>query len=143
MPDMVATEFIRLNSDWNAEPNAPEPRVSLAEDLLTLEFYPNAFAYTGFRVNETVALKFIGCRRYHLAGTNDEGFYMGQCRFSKLAPAWGEFYEIKGDLLLDKCASKWIDVNLGKGTRHFLFYFRDEAFECDADDFEFVGHNKS
>ena len=42
--------------------------------------------------------------------TGDEGWFRGQCRFSKLAPAWGEFYEIQGDLLLDKLDDEWIEV---------------------------------
>jgi hypothetical protein len=30
-----------------------------------------------------------------LGRTNDEGWYLGQCRFSKVAPTWGEFYHVQ------------------------------------------------
>ena len=66
--------------------------------------------------------------------TGDEGWFRGQCRFSKLATAWGEFYEIQGDLLLDKLDDEWIEVPSSNASEdhHYLFYFRDETFECDA-----------
>lgn len=136
MPDMASTEFVHLNKDWNAEPNAPHPKVTVADGRIILEFFANPWAYAGFQEEDVLALEFLGCSRYRLGGTNDEGWFMGQCRFSKLAPKWGEFYEIKGDLRLDECIHKWTEVNLGEGKRHFLFYFRDETFECDADGFE-------
>ena len=60
---------------------------------------------------------------------------MGQCRFSKVAPAWGEFYEVFGDLRLERCPSDWHEVGRPQPSgRHFLFYLRDSTFECDADD---------
>jgi hypothetical protein len=69
-----------------------------------------------------------------LGATNDEGWYRGQCRFSRLAPSWGEFYEVAGDLLLSKCPNDWryVSQEPGRALRHFLFYLRDETFECDA-----------
>ena len=69
---------------------------------------------------------------------NDEGWYMGQCRFSKLAPEWGEFYEVKGDLLLEKCPNDWKTINTCNGEKHYLFYLRDSMFECDAYKYEFI-----
>ncbi len=66
-----------------------------------------------------------------------EGWYRGQCRFSGIAPEWGEFYEVEGDLLLAQEPNDW-KAGLAKeprqGSRHFLFYMRDETFECDAID---------
>ena len=62
---------------------------------------------------------------------------MGQCRYSHIAPEWGEFYEVTGDLQMEKCPNDWIDVGPPqKRNRHFLFYFRDETFECDAMDWK-------
>ena len=129
-----ATRFTRLNEGWNAEPNAPDPQVSVANHELVVTFAPNPFQYKGFSEDQRVCLIFTGAWRYRMGTVNDEGWYRGQCRFSRLAPAWGEFYEIHGDLRLDNCPRDWIQLRSesAEDARHFLFYFRDEEFECDA-----------
>lgn len=128
----MSTKFIRLNDGWSAGPNAPEPSIEVVGRDLLLSFYINTVD------DERGVLRFKNCSRYHMRGTNDHGWYLGQCRFSKIAPAWGEFYELKGDLKLDECRAKWETVSREfTGSRHFLFYFRDETFECDADEWMF------
>ena len=64
------TEFILLNKNWNAEPNAPDEKIGVINDYLSLSFLLNPWAYKGY----------------------DEAWYSGQCCFSHLAPAWREFY---------------------------------------------------
>jgi hypothetical protein len=135
----MATQFKKLNSDWNAEPNAPAPIVTVTDDRLVLEFYLNSFVYPRFGPDQRGGLRFSGVSRYRLGPTNDEGWYRGQCRFSKIAPAWGEFYEVSGDLLMANGPADWNVVNskAPSGLRHFLFYLRDETFECEAEAWEF------
>lgn len=129
----METAFRKLNAGWNADPNAPEPRVTLSGSDLTLSFRPNPFQFPEYEGVETIHLKFLRCSRYRLGSTNDEGWYRGQCRFSGLAPPWGEFYEVTGDLLLDKAPRDWLVTGEAHDNdHHFLFYFRDETFECDA-----------
>ena len=125
--------FLKQNEGWNAEPNAPYPKVEVKGSSLELEFLANPYRFKEYSDGEKIVLTFDNCLRYRLGSTNDEGWYRGQCRFSKLAPEWGEFYEIKGATWDDKL-SDWIDVgkNVGQQPRHFLFYFRDETFECKA-----------
>ncbi len=127
--------FRQLNDGWNAEPNAPEPCISIEGDGIILRFLLNPFQFTEFEEGQEAELLFKGCWRYRLGRTNDEGWYRGQCRFSGRAPAWGEFYEIEGDLLVDFRGLEWRDGPAPQhdGTFHFLFYLRDETFECDAD----------
>ena len=132
----MRTVFRKLSADWNAEPSAPEPVVSLSGDTVELSFIPNRFIYPNYSEVERVVLSFFGCRMYRLGATNDEGWYLGQCRFSDTAPEWGEFYEVGGDSKLTE-VDDWIDVGeLVGDARHFLFYFRDETFECVAQDWE-------
>ena len=79
-----------------------------------------------------IVLTFHDCWRYRVGTVNDEGWYRGQCRFSGLAPAWGEFYEVRGNLKLEEI-DDWIELSSpAENSRHYLFYFRDEEFECDA-----------
>ncbi|MGE0548001.1 MAG: hypothetical protein AB7O24_11690 [Kofleriaceae bacterium] len=129
------TSFIHLNSDWNAEPNAPEPLIRLDGQVLRLTFAINAFDNNRFKEGDQVELVFSQCWRYRLGSTNDEGWHAGQCRFSGLAPRWGEFYEIRGDLLIDRVRGWRLNGSPPEHSKHFLFYFRDETFECDAADF--------
>lgn len=64
---------------------------------------------------------------------------MGQCRFSRLAPAWGEFYRVSGDSKLLLAPLDWSILPLAVDTsdaEHYLFYFKDETFECVAEGWE-------
>lgn len=135
----MSTAFAKLNADWNAEPNAPNPQVQVWERDVVLSFLLNPFRYPQFKEGDLGQVRFRNCWRYRVGSVNDEGWYRGQCRFSKLAPAWGEFYEISGDLLLAQCAEDWVEVGPKTDTqKHFLFYFRDEEFECDAESWSFT-----
>ncbi len=128
------TRFEQINSGWNAEPNAPEPKVQVSGSDVLLTFYVNAFQFEGFEEDELGILRFTQCQRYRLGPTNDEGWVRGQCRFSKLAPKWGEFYLVSGDDALLYAADDWKLVKPGSGVgKHFLFYFRDDTFECVAE----------
>jgi hypothetical protein len=134
LPDM---SFIQLNRGWNAEPNAPEPRTERHGRDMLLFFLLNAFAFKQFSEDDRGIVRFVRCARYRLGGTNDEGWYRGQCRYSDLAPRWGEFYEIVGiDPLRDQ-PNDWVAIGDSGRARHFLFYFRDTTFECIADDWRF------
>lgn len=133
---MPETTFQKLNDSWNAEPNAPCPTISITDQTLILRFYLNPWISPETEPEDIGELRFQACWRYRLGPTNDEGWWRRQCRFSLLAPGWGEFYEVSGDLRLDRVPSDWwtmIDSDQSPETsRHYLFYFRDETFECDA-----------
>ena len=131
----MPTQFRKLNDGWNAEPNAPEPIVQIDDSEVVLTFLANPFQFPRFAENQRLRLRFVNARRYRLGSTNDEGWYMGRCRFSGEAPGWGQFYEVSGDLKLDRCPTDWRMVGTARPPgRHFLFYLRDETFECEADD---------
>ena len=130
----AGTAFRKLNADWNAQPNTPNPTIRIEGKDLVLAFRPNPYGFPEYEKVKLIELIFSDCTRYRLGLTNDEGWYRGQCRFSKLAPKWGEFYEVEGDLLLSKVPDEWTEgpVEPGAQHRHYLFYFRDDTFECDA-----------
>lgn len=132
------TTFRQLNIDWNAEPNAPNPQIAVEGRDVVVTFLMNSFKFPQFSAEDIGKLRFVSCQRYRLGATNDEGWYRGQCRFSKSAPRWGELYEVGGDLRLDECPGAWVEIGLAQNVlRHFLFYFRDQTFECDALDWKF------
>ena len=128
--------FVQLNRDWNADPNAPEPRVSVVGPDVLLSFYVNAFEFPEFIEGTRAVLRFKRCERYRLGSTNDEGWYMGKCRFSRLAPAWGEFYKVSGEPGLLIAPQDWSVLPTpadAKELTHYLFYLKDETFECVAE----------
>ena len=125
--------FTRLNEGWNAEPNAPGLRLKRVEETLLAHMAPNAFLYPAFAGVREITLRFAGCARYRITPVNDETWHRGGCRFSALAPSWGEFYEIAGDTRDGLDPAPWTAMD-GTGTRHFHFYLRDEALEVKAAD---------
>ena len=127
--------FVRLNNGWNAEPNAPDESARVDGKDVILQFDVNPFQFREFNENEKGVLRFVNCSRFRLGGTNDEGWYIGQCRFSRLAPAWGEFYAIIGDPNSTYGPRDWVEVQypVAQNGTHFLFYFRDRTFECVAE----------
>lgn len=130
--------FIQLNHGWNADPNAPEPILSVDGSELLLQFYVNALQFPEFVEGSSATVRFKTCNRYRLGPTNDEGWYLGQCRFSRSAPSWGEFYQITGDPELLLAPTDWRALSAidRPESKHYLFYFRDETFECLADSWE-------
>ena len=134
---MGDTQFLHLNPDWNADPNAPEPKVSVSGSDVSLLFRLNPWGYQA-AAGEQGKLSFGGCSRWRLGETNDHGWYDGQCRYSLIAPRWGELYEIVGDDPLAHAPKDWtLTHRADPSKRHFLFYLHDETFECFADDWAF------
>jgi len=133
----MSIEFLHLNPDWNAEPNAPYESVSIDNyGRLVLEFLANPWAYDGYDEEEKIKLIFTDPEKYRLGETNDEGWYSGQCRFGKLAPKWGEFYQIVGSNENVKSANDWMLLSKHNSSNHYLFYLRDNTFECIANSYE-------
>jgi hypothetical protein len=129
---MEKLDFIRQNQGWNAEPNAPDARVRGDKSFVELSFVLNHQAYDA-QEEEIGFLTFDDVSAWRLGPTNDEGWSMGQCRYSGIAPNWGEFYEISGDDPSAWLPNDWRhNPPFGTGNRHFLFYLRDNTFECFA-----------
>ena len=138
-PPPKCYEFIKLNDGWNAEPNAPDPCIKINGTDLVVSFLMGYFQFEECSEDDIGVLTFHNCVQYRM-GTNDEGFYMyGKDRFKPYGIKWGEFYRIDN--------SDWktnfpdpirvSDCSGSKGLNHYLFYFRDEAFECIAESYEF------
>jgi len=130
--------FVKLNLDWNADPNVPLDQVGVVGRTVFVRFRMNHFVYERFAPSDLGVLTFRNCSRWRQDETNDHGWYLNQCRYGRAAPHWGEFYEIVGDdPQRDTPADwHWIDRQ-APVARHFLFYFKDDSFECVADDWTF------
>ena len=134
---MSTPTFKHLNEDWNAEPNAPAEEVAITGSTVHLTFFLNPWAYEA-KEKDKGCLTFEQCSMWRLGSTNDEGWYAGQCRYSKAAPAWGEFYELLGEDDQRLKPTDWHELApLTPERRHFLFYLRDNTFECFAAEWRF------
>ena len=130
--------FRKLNLGWNAEPNAPSPLVRVSGRQVCLRFYLNCFIFECTKPEEQGEIAFDGCSRWRLGAPDDEQWFAGKCRYSSLAPDWGEFYEIEGDDPERDTPADWCAVGPpSAGERHFLFYLRDNTFECIAKSWDF------
>jgi len=139
----MSTVFKHLNTDWNAQPGSTSTRVTVHDHEVVLAFYMNSFQFPEFREDDIGYLHFSNPWRYRVGTVSDEDFYRGVCRFSKLAPAWGEFYEVSGDLLLKKCPDDWVEVGKPSAAqKHYIFYFRDEEIEVDAESWMLQVYNE-
>lgn len=126
-------KFIRLNEDWNAHPNDVSLRLEERGSELIARMKPNPYAYRQYENIPEIAVSFVNCSKYRVTSVNDKGWYSGQCRFSGLAPEWGEFYEISGNVQDNMNSTPWIKME-GVGAKHFHFYLKDETLEIKAQD---------
>ena len=137
---MNILEFIQLNHVWNAEPNSPDMKLQVAGLEIILSFYMNAFQYENFDEDDIGTIVFHDCLLYRLGSPSDEGFFIyGQDRYKQHGIKWGEFYLIKdSDWQINFPEPKMLRKggNLGNAN-HYLFYFRDETFECIAGCYDF------
>ncbi len=129
----MSTSFHKLNDGWNAEPNDPNPKVKWFGEDLYVTFFMNPFQFSDCNEGDIGQIIFTDCARYRMGTLNDEGWYRGQGRFTGIRHHWGQFYEVQGDLKLVELPDDWETRTPNIADRkHYLFYFRDEDFECDA-----------
>jgi hypothetical protein len=130
---MQELQFVHLNEDWNAHPNAPSVSVQFYSTTAELEFLLNPWKFEA-NAGEIAAIRFSNCSRWNWDATNDHTWFSGEGRYAKQAPKWGEFYEVVGEEILGG-AIDWEILSADVvNARHFLFYFRDETLEFIATD---------
>jgi len=132
---------VKLNQNWNADPNSPEPKIKVLTNKVCLDFFLNYFIYDHINEGQMGQLVFNNCYCYRLGSPNDHGFYLNQFRYGPNDIKWGEFYELfdsnwqkdfpADKIILDK------DFKLNSNLKHYLFFFRDNTFECIATGYEF------
>ncbi|MGX9180582.1 hypothetical protein [Mesorhizobium sp. BHbdii] len=111
----------------------PNVELTVDGDTVQLSFLLNPWAYDA-RGGEIATLRFVGCSRWRWDATNDHAWFAGEGRYSNQAPKWGEFYEVTGDSLAINDLDWEVLSPDSPNSRHFLFYFRDDAIEVMARD---------
>ena len=132
--------FIIINKGSNAEPNSPMPTIRIEGRTVILSFYLNAFIYDDYEEDDIGILEFYNCRQYRIGSPNEDGFYIyNQSRYKKYGIRWGEFYLVQNSDWQDNFPQPiYIDASLKKDIlNHYLFYFKDETFECVSETYSF------
>lgn len=136
-------DFIKISADWNADPVSPEVDLQVEGNDLVMDTFLNYFAFSEFNEGDKIKIRFKNCSEYSLNTCNDEGYYYGQYRIKQNELPWGEFYELKSgaDRNLPEPIIKIQEDSQDK--RHYIFFFKDETFECLASEFELFFYNKN
>lgn len=133
---MSEIKFEQLNMDWNAEPNAPKLQIEIKGSDVLIEFYLNAFMFERFAERDKARMTFYNCLQYRNGAPNDEGFYYyGKSRFKKYGVKWGEFYLVHNSNWQEEFPNPIKVGGSSDNLNHYLFYFKDETFECIASSF--------
>lgn len=134
--------FIQITTDWNADPVSPEIELNIDGLDLVMDIYVNHLAFDKFKEGDKAKIRFLDCSQYSLNPCNDEGYYYGQYRTNPNKLPWGEFYEITSglDRHFPEPIIKVQDNEIDK--RHYVFFFKDETFECIASDYELEFYNE-
>jgi len=126
-------QFIKLNNDFDAEPNAPETTIEVHGTDLSLNFFLNPFIWDNVEDGEKGKLTFLNVIKYRFGSANDEGF--GRFRYYKYGLEFYDFYLVNNsDWRLSfpedqiQIQKDFQDDNLN----HYIFFFRDGTFECIA-----------
>jgi len=133
-------KYTKLNRNWNAEPNAPDAKISLMKGGIELSFLLDPLQFEHIDEGDIGKVAFDRVHAYRWDSTTDAAYAQGQFRFKNDQLPWGEFYELKhskwkSDFPADKIVvDALVDQN---EIRHFIFFFKDKTFECLATDCHF------
>ena len=135
-------EYIQITTNWNADPVLPKIELTIDRTDLIMDIYLNHYVFDNFEKGYKVKIRFKDCTLYSLNTCNDEGYYYGQYRTNPNELPWGEFYEIICglDRNMPNPIVKIADDNSDK--KHFIFFFKDETFECIASEYELEFYNE-
>lgn len=127
-----------LTTDWNAEPNAPETALTVDKNFVTLDFFVNYFIYEKFKEGDKARLTFLNCLKYAFNAMNDEGYYKGHYRYKYTDLPWGEFYKLNTSWQTDFPAKHTaLPEKIEKeNLHHYIFFFKDNTFECVAESYQ-------
>jgi hypothetical protein len=134
-------KYIKLNKNWNAQPNVPQPYVTDTDEGIDLTFFLNPLLFQHIDEDDKGTLKFLDVYAYRLGATGEEGYNRGEFRYKNAQLPWGEFYELlgsnwKNDFPDDK---QIINEKANKSKlRHFIFFLKEETFECLAIDYQYA-----
>ena len=142
---IVRPTYIKLNLDFDAEPNAPSPEISINDSTLILKFLLNPFLWDDVEDDEQAELRFNDVLKYRFGGPGSDNFSDFRY-YDKGIDNYG-FYQLKNsnwtkDFPLDEKVISKEPNSSNDNFKHYVFFFRDNTFECIAEGFKFVRTDK-
>jgi hypothetical protein len=137
--------YIKLNLDFDVEPNAPSPKISTNGSSLNLSFLLNPFLWDNVEDDEQADLLFHDIQKYRLGRPGSDNFR--DYRYYDAGIDNYGFYQInnsnwKKDFPIDEKIISEESIDTKGEFKHYVFFFRDNTFECIAKDFKFVRTGK-
>ncbi|MBL7869463.1 MAG: hypothetical protein JNM71_15715 [Flavobacterium lindanitolerans] len=133
--------FKKLNNDFDADPNAPDPKISLLGNHVVLSFSLNSFLWDNVSEGETGTLTFLNCLQYRLGKPDSDSYH--RYRYYQSDVEYFDFYLVENstwikDFPIDKKIHNSSILNEFRSKlKHFVFFFRDNTFECVATGYSF------
>lgn len=126
-----------LTTEWNADPNSPGVELTVEGTSATLDFFVNCFIYEKFKEGDKARLTFLNCFKYSFNSMNDEGHYRGQYRYKYTDLPWGEFYKLDTNWETDFPIRHTTLTEMADKSKlnHYVFFFKDNTFECIAESY--------
>ncbi|MCC7520494.1 MAG: hypothetical protein IT220_02565 [Flavobacteriaceae bacterium] len=136
-------KYEKINMDWNADPNTPEPIIWIENGVLKVDFFLNHFIYEHFNEGDRARLSFEDCSRYSFNSCNDEGYYRGQYRNNPIELPWGEFFKVISGLDNQIPEPNIFLMDKKNEQNHYIFFFRDNILELFAKEYVLEFLNES
>ncbi|MDF3026087.1 MAG: hypothetical protein K0S23_394 [Fluviicola sp.] len=133
-------KYIKLNKNWNADPGASEPVVSVDQNTVELNFYLNPLLFPHIDEGDKGIIRFDDVHAYKLQTITEEEYVNGKFRFKNEDLPWGKFYELPNSGWRNDFPADRIVVNESlKGTKlkHFICFLPNCIFECVAAAYRF------
>lgn len=139
--NMNKIKLIKLNKNYQSDPNIAEPKVEIQSDKLALSFELNSFIFS-FKEGQLGKIVFNNCYSYRVGNPNDEGYYLNdnvlwnKNNFPDVE--WDCFYQV-----YDVPVSYFKDFknlnenqsNSSAGFNHYVFFMKEATFECLAESY--------
>lgn len=130
----------KLNTNWNAAPDAAAPEFLLKDGSLKLTFSLDSAAFGHIDKGNRGILEFYEVYMYRSGPVNDEAYFRERFQYTNCQLPSGEFYELKdSDWETNFPADKIIvnDTVDRTDLSHFIFFFNDQLVQCIAGDYKF------
>ena len=117
-------KFIKLNTNWDIEQNAPMEEITVKQNDIEVEFLTNYNLKLNLKsANEYILLTFKDCLQYRYGEPNDEGFNIyGESRFVQYGVKCGhkiKFNHISATQAVKRVVWKYFNMRHRKNFVHF------------------------
>jgi hypothetical protein len=132
--DMPATDLVKLNLDWDADPDASRVVIEARGVDVVLRFRLEHRTQRRFAPGDCGYLRFRNVTHYRLGAPDQKAWLAKDCRYRSKLERWGDLHEVIGPDERRLWPKDWRRTKaVPRCPRHFLFQLGEGTFECIAD----------